>query len=275
MTRKSTNITRNQSQSPKSRASAAQQSAHLCNMKPPALSVVDRNVLRSGLSYDSFVRLLIQSALSRLTIWTQSDLDRLLILSERFGLDPLNNEIYATEVTPESGKRARILFVVGVDGWSKIINSHPQFDGMNFVESAPKDDELPLYIECTIYRKDRRVATSVREYMHEAHTNQGAWLTHPRRMLRHKAMVQCARTCFALGGLYEQDEAERVSSALSTHTNNKYHSTSRGGSTDPMSGAMGKPIGTDQLKGWIHQSSQAVRDRYSPNTFADQRPSHP
>ena len=78
------------------------------------MNIVDRSVLRSGLSYDSFVRLLIQSALSRLTIWTQADLDRLLMLSERLGLDPLNNEIYATEVSQDSGKKARIVFVVGV-----------------------------------------------------------------------------------------------------------------------------------------------------------------
>ncbi len=175
------------------------------------LSIVDRSVLRSGLSYDSFVRLIIESALSRLSIWTQADLDRLLLLAERLGLDPLNNEIYATEVMPESGKKLRIIYVVGVDGWSKIINSHPQFDGMNFLESAPGDDELPLYIECTIFRKDRKVATSVREYMYEAHTSQGAWLTHPRRMLRHKAMVQCARICFGLSGIYEPDEAIRIS----------------------------------------------------------------
>jgi len=173
-------------------------------------SVVDRSVQRSGLSYDSFVRLIIQSALSRLSIWSQADLDRLLLLAERLGLDPLSNEIYATEVVPESGKKPRIFFVVGVDGWSKIINAHPQFDGMRFVESAPGGDELPQYFECTIFRKDRKVATSVREYMHEAHTNQGAWLTHPRRMLRHKAMVQCARICFGLSGIYEPDEAQRI-----------------------------------------------------------------
>ena len=135
------------------------------------------------------------------------------MLSERLGLDPLNNEIYATEISPDSGKKARIVFVVGVDGWSKIINSHPQFDGMKFVESAPGDDELPLYFECTIFRKDRKVATSVREYMYEAHTGQGAWLTHPRRMLRHKAMVQCARICFGLSGIYEPDEASRIEGA--------------------------------------------------------------
>ena len=184
---------------------------------PPTQSIVDRSVQRSGLSYDSFVRLIIKSALSSLSIWTQADLDRLLLLAERLGLDPLNNEIYATEISPDSGKKSRIVFVVGVDGWSKIINSHPQFDGMKFVESAPGDDELPLYFECTIFRKDRKVATSVREYMYEAHTGQGAWLTHPRRMLRHKAMVKCARICFGLSGIYDPDEAHRVVMNSDTH----------------------------------------------------------
>ena len=223
----------------------------------PALSILERSVQRSGLGYDSFVRLIILSALSRLSIWTQADLDRLLLLAERLGLDPLNNEIYATEVMPESGKKSRIVYVVGVDGWSKIINSHPQFDGMKFVESGPGDDELPLYIECTIYRKDRKVATTIREYMYEAHTSQGAWLTHPRRMLRHKAMVQCARTCFGLGGVYEPDEAERVSSALLSETKGRSYVPSVG-STGPVSKAMGKPLGTGQLKGWIQQSGQTA-----------------
>ena len=32
----------------------------------------------------------------------------------------------------------------------------------------------------------------------------------PRRMLRHKAMIQCARLAFGFGGIYDQDEAERI-----------------------------------------------------------------
>jgi phage recombination protein Bet len=175
-----------------------------------APNIVTRSVRRSGLPYDSFVRLIIQSALSRLTIWSQADLERLLLMAERLELDPLSNEIYALEKSAAVGQKVQIIFVVGVDGWTKIINSHPAFDGMRFVESAPGDDELPLYFECTIFRKDRKVATSVREYMYEAHTNQGAWLTHPRRMLRHKAMVQCARLCFGLSGIYDSDEALRI-----------------------------------------------------------------
>jgi phage recombination protein Bet len=255
MSRKGTAGFRSSNLASKSKAGQAQKSDRSDPSKPgPTLSVVDRSVLRSGLSYDSFVRLLIQSALSRLTIWSQGDLDRLLMLSERLGLDPLNNEIYATEVAQEPGKKARIVFVVGVDGWSKIINSHPQFDGMKFVESAPGDDELPLYIECTIFRKDRRVATSIREYMYEAHTGHGAWLTHPRRMLRHKAMVQCARACFGLGGMYEADEAERVSSALQLETKKEPQHAAPGSTSGP-SKSMPRPLGKTALKGWILQAS--------------------
>ena len=175
------------------------------------LDIVTRSVQRSGLPYESFVKVLIQSALCRLNIWTQADLERLLLAAERLRLDPLNNEIYAIEAQSDPTKKSHIVLVVGVDGWSKIINSHPQFDGMRFVESGPGVDELPLYFECTIFRKDRKVATSVREYMYEAHNNQGAWLTHPRRMLRHKAMIQCARICFGLSGVYDPDEAQRIS----------------------------------------------------------------
>jgi hypothetical protein len=59
--------------------------------------IVTRSVVRSGLSYESFVKLLIQSALSRLSIWSQADLERLLMMAERLKLDPLNNELYAIE----------------------------------------------------------------------------------------------------------------------------------------------------------------------------------
>jgi phage recombination protein Bet len=226
------------------------------NASTPSEDIVARSVRRSGLPYDSFVRLIIQSALSRLTIWTQADLERLLLTAERLELDPLSNEIYAIEKAALAGKKAQIIFVVGLDGWNKIINSHPAFDGMKFVESEPGDDELPLYSECTIFRKDRKVAITVREYMYEVHTNQGAWLTHPRRMLRHKAMVQCARICFGLGGIFDPDEAERVSTAQVGYVNQKSLTTAAAGKTCQLSDVMLKPFGTSHLKSWIQKLRQ-------------------
>jgi len=69
---------------------------------------------------------------------------------------------------------------------------------------------VPAWIECTLHRWDRRVPTNVREYFIEVRGTTLAWLTHPRRMLRHKALVQCARIAFGLVGIYDHDEAQRV-----------------------------------------------------------------
>jgi len=235
--------------------------------------ILSRSVLRSGLSYESFVKVLIQSALSRLSIWTQADLERLLMMAERLKLDPLNNEIYAIETQADASKKSHIVLVVGVDGWSKVINSHPEFDGMRFIESEPGDDELPLYFECTIFRKDRKVATSVREYMYEAHTNQGAWLTHPRRMLRHKAMIQCARICFGLSGIYDPDEAVRIfsSKSLTNDTRQKidlHSQKSQSNDSKHQSSGNCKPVsrpkteqsnlGATFIKNWVKKQPGAM-----------------
>jgi phage recombination protein Bet len=230
--------------------------------------IVTRSVLRSGLSYEFFVKVLIQSALSRLSIWTQADLERLLMMAERLKLDPLNNEIYAIETQVDPSKKSHIVLVVGVDGWCKVINSHPQFDGMRFIESVPGDDELPLYFECTIFRKDRKIATSVREYMYEAHTNQGAWLTHPRRMLRHKAMIQCARICFGLSGIYDPDEAQRITSSKSLTSNtiqNKggEYPSPRNLNTASQPKTEQSNLGLRFVKNWVKKHPSAMQP--SPN----------
>jgi hypothetical protein len=39
------------------------------------------------------------------------------------------------------------------------------------------------------------------------------WRTHPKRMLRHKTMIQCARLAFSFAGIYDPDEGERVLAA--------------------------------------------------------------
>src|SRR5690606_22390335 len=99
--------------------------------------------------------------------------------------------------------RTGIVPVVGVDGWARITNEHPEFDGMSFEQ----DDES---CTCTIYRKDRQHPVSVTEYMAECRRDTKPWKTHPSRMLRHKAMIQCARLAFSFAGIYDPDEAEGI-----------------------------------------------------------------
>ena len=66
---------------------------------------------------------------------------------------------------------------------------------------------------CRIYRKDRSHPIVVTEYMDECRRNTQPWKSHPRRMLRHKAMIQAARLAFGFTGIYDEDEAERIKDA--------------------------------------------------------------
>lgn len=130
---------------------------------------------------------------------SDAQMTALLIVANQYGLNPWTKEIYAF---PD--KNNGIVPVVGVDGWARIINSNAQFDGMEFEQ----DEDA---CTCIIFRKDRGHPIKVTEYMAECRrANVGPWQSHPRRMLRHKAMIQCARIAFGFGGIYDQDEAERI-----------------------------------------------------------------
>jgi hypothetical protein len=131
---------------------------------------------------------------------TDAQMTALLIVASQYGLNPFTKEIYAF---PDKGG---IVPVVGLDGWSRIINSHPQYDGMDFEQNADS-------CTCIIYRKDRGHPTKVTEWMAECKRNAGPWLSHPYRMLRHKALIQCARLAFGFVGIFDHDEAERIAEA--------------------------------------------------------------
>lgn len=131
------------------------------------------------------------------SVATNEQMMALLIVADQYKLNPFTKEIYAF---PDKGG---IVPVVGVDGWARIINEHPQFDGMSF-------DWDDASCTCTMHRKDRTHPVVVTEYMAECRRSTQPWQSHPKRMLRHKAMIQCARLAFGFAGIYEPDEAERI-----------------------------------------------------------------
>lgn len=164
---------------------------------------------------------LIQTAFRTETQATDAQMASLLIVAGQYKLNPWTKEIYAF---PDKNKG--IIPVVGVDGWSRIINGNSNFDGMEFkfsenmvrMEGAKVD--APEWVECVIYRKDRTHPTVVREYLSECYRPpfksktgyvvEGPWQSHPSRFLRHKATIQCARLAFGFVGIHDQDEAERI-----------------------------------------------------------------
>lgn len=157
---------------------------------------------------------------------SDAQLSALLIVAAQYSLNPFTREIYAF---PD--KKSGIVPVVGVDGWSRIINQHAQLDGIEFRYSENKVNmpgakvSAHEWIECVITRKDRAQPVVIREYLEECYrppfegknkdtgqkyTVDGPWQTHPNRFLRHKSLIQCSRVAFGFTGIYDQDEGERI-----------------------------------------------------------------
>ena len=87
---------------------------------------------------------------------------------------------------------------ITIDGWSKLINSHPAFSGISFTESTELVGGVPAWMGCAIYRNDRVVPIEVKEYLCEIQTEHSIWKEMPRRMLRHRVIAQCARLAFGV-----------------------------------------------------------------------------
>lgn len=134
---------------------------------------------------------------------TNEQIASFLIVADKYKLNPFTKEIYAFPT-----KGGGIQPVVGVDGWSTILNREPQFDGLEF-EDHRENNKL-IAITCRISRKDRTRPIEVTEYMSECVRGTEPWQKWPARMLRHKVMIQCARYAFGLSGIVDPDEAERI-----------------------------------------------------------------
>jgi phage recombination protein Bet len=122
----------------------------------------------------------------------------LIIVANEYGLNPLTKEIYAF---PAKGG---IVPMVSIDGWIRIMNQHPMFDGIDFVDLPDVNGKL-YAIEAVIHRKDRTRPIRVTEYLEECKRNTDPWSKSPARMLRHRSLIQCARYAFGFSGIYADD----------------------------------------------------------------------
>jgi hypothetical protein len=118
---------------------------------------------------------------------------QLLRLANKHRLDPLSDEISLIQSQDETYQA-----FITIDGWSKLINDHPQYAGMSLRDSTELIDGIPTWMECTIYRNDRILPIVIKEYYSEVRTNHSTWQQMPRRMLRHRVIQQCARLAFSI-----------------------------------------------------------------------------
>jgi len=136
-----------------------------------------------------------------------TDILAFLIVANEYKLNPLTREIWLLK-----NKHGKILPVVSVDGWINLAKNHPHYGGMCMIVGVEDKDE---YVETTMWDKrfpDKPI--TVREYMSECNRasedNYNPWNKWPKRMLRHKSLIQCARYAFGFSGIYDPDEANRI-----------------------------------------------------------------
>lgn len=135
---------------------------------------------------------------------TNEQLAAFCIVAREYNLNPFTKQVYAF---PSKG--GGIVPMVSVDGWASMVNSHPQFNGMNF--RYERDETGFVYgVTCIMHRKDRAHPTVVTEFLEECKGTTLPWQKAPMRMLRHRAMIQCARLAFSFSGLYDEAEAQEI-----------------------------------------------------------------
>lgn len=116
------------------------------------------------------------------------------------GLNPFTKEIWAIKAG------GRLQLMTGINGFLRIANSHPAFDGM---EVHHEWDGKNL-IACTVkvYRKDRKLPSVATAYMAEYSKPTPIWKSMPSVMLAKCAKSLAIREAFIqeLGGLYTAEE---------------------------------------------------------------------
>lgn len=128
----------------------------------------------------------------------------LIVVSNAYGLNPLTKEIYAF---PSKG--GGIVPMVSVDGWIRLMNEHPAFDGIEFDYTLDSKGATTA-IEAVIHRSDRTHPIKVMELMSECKGTTIPWTKSPSRMLRHRALIQCVRVAFGFSGIHAEGDEEVV-----------------------------------------------------------------
>lgn len=168
---------------------------------PRRHSLIETMAARWGLEPEKFAAAVAKSAMPQ--GFSQEEFAACLMVAHRYDLDPITKQIYFMKT-----RTGIIQPIVSVDGWAHIVNRNTQHDGMSFRDNLDDKGKL-ISITCSIRRKDRAHPVEVTEYMDECKGESPAWKKTPARMLRHRAMMQCARYAYGIAGVMDQDEFEQ------------------------------------------------------------------
>ena len=97
------------------------------------------------------------------------------------------------------------IIMAGRDGYLRIANEHPAFDGM---ETRVERDErgVPIKAVCTVWRKDRNHPTVSEAYYSEYKKASPVWQQYPSAMISKVAEMLALKRSFAINGVVTEEE---------------------------------------------------------------------
>ena len=147
----------------------------------------------------TFKATIMAAAVGNGKVMSTLDLAQLLMVANEYNLNPVTKEIYAFP------SRSGLQPLVGIDGWIKLANRNPQFDGIQTEAVNDKEGKM-IGMTATVWRKDRSHPVVETEYLSECRKNTDLWKRMPNRMMKHRAKAQAIRTAFGFAGIYLPDE---------------------------------------------------------------------
>ena len=186
------------------------------------MGLLHRYAERMGVPPEQLYSTLLKVIFKRSEGVREEELLAFLLVCEKYGLDPFLKEIYPT-LTQKQG----LLPVVSVDGWLRLLHRQDDFDGLSIEFSDEKTtvelvDRMagkyavtaPTKCRVAIHLKNKSYPVTIEEYFAEVVRSTDPWRTHPCRMLRHKAVIQCIRVAYSFGGIYDADEAGAIAESV-------------------------------------------------------------
>ena len=112
------------------------------------------------------------------------------------GLNPLLKEIW---FVPGVGVMA------GRDGYLRVANEHPQFDGME-TKVERDNNGIPIKATCSVWRKDRAHPITCEAFYNEYKKSSSVWQTYKSAMIAKVAEVLALKRSFSINGVVSEEE---------------------------------------------------------------------
>ena len=146
---------------------------------------------------------------------TQSEFEMFLEVCKGTGLNPFLNEIWFIKIEwmkwDEALKKkvpaAKTNIFAGRDGYLKIANNHPQYDGMECDVKYDETTKAPISATATVYRKDRsHPATFTARFVEYMKADSKFWKDNPSAAIQKVAEAGALKRAFAISGLLTLEE---------------------------------------------------------------------